>query len=142
MKTSDIVQYRLENQLINLTKCTKPAEVVSWFGAVQAQDYAAAKRALGMRMVQATDKSIEEAFNNGEIIRTHVMRPTWHFAAPEDIRWLLELTGPRVQAFNGSYYRKSGMDKTVFKQSNEIIAKALKGGKQLTRDELDIILAK
>ncbi len=140
MNKLDIANLRFRNQGIVDASFTNPADVVSWFGAVQAQDFAAAKWALGLRMSRATDAGIEEAFNRGEILRTHIMRPTWHFVAPQDIRWLLALTSPRVQAFNGSYYRKSGLDKTIFERSNKIIVKALQGGKQLTRSELDIVL--
>ena len=74
-------------------------------GAVQAQEYHAAKWALALRMRSATDQTIEEAFNNGEILRTHLLRPTWHFVAPEDIRWLLKLTGPRVNLKCSAGYR-------------------------------------
>jgi hypothetical protein len=45
-------------------------------GAVQAQDFAAARWALGLRMHKATATDIERAFNDGTILRTHVMRPT------------------------------------------------------------------
>ena len=59
---------------------------------MQAQDYLGAKWALGLRLPGTTDAKIEQAFNDGAILRTHVMRPTWHFVAPADIRWLLALT--------------------------------------------------
>jgi hypothetical protein len=137
MDTASISQKRIHNQSISDNRFKKPSEVVAWFGAVQAQDFAAAKWALGLRMRNATDRSIEEAFNKGEILRTHVMRPTWHFVTPEDIRWLLALTAARVHAFNGYQYRRSGLDKAVFKGSNSIIEKALLGGKKLTREEID-----
>lgn len=109
-------------------------------GAVQAQEYHAAKWALALRMRTATDQTIEEAFNSGEIIRTHLLRPTWHFVAPEDIRWLLELTGPRVNLKCGTGYRMFELDDAIFKQSNRAIAKALTGGKNLTRSELKAVL--
>lgn len=109
-------------------------------GAVQAQEYHAAKWALGLRMRSATDQTIEEAFNNGEILRTHLLRPTWHFVAPEDIRWLLELTGPRVNLKCGTGYRMFELDGAVFKRANRAIAKALTGGKHLTRSELKAVL--
>src|SRR6185369_16429190 len=110
--------------------------VVRWFGAVQAQDFNAAKWALALRMRKATDGVIEEAFNKGEILRTHVMRPTWHFAAPEDIRWLLQLTAPRVNLRAGPNYRKFELDAEVLKRSNKIFTKVLQGGKHLTRATL------
>jgi DNA glycosylase AlkZ-like len=142
MKSGDIAHQRLANQSISTKRFTNSGDLVAWFGAMQAQDFAAAKWAIGLRLTQATEASIEEAFNTGEILRTHVMRPTWHFVAPQDIRWLLALTAPRVHAFNGSYYRRSGLDKTIFKRSNAVLEKALQGGKQLTRSELDTVLQK
>ena len=109
-------------------------------GAVQAQEYYSAKWALALRMRTATDRLIEEAFNKGEILRTHLLRPTWHFVTPEDIRWLLELTGPRVNLKCGTGYRMFELDAAVFKKSNRAITNALKGGKQLTRAELKAVL--
>ncbi len=136
----DIPQTRLWNQQLTTHKFDKPEEVVSWFGAVQSQDFAAAKWALAQRLKNQTDASIEQAFNDGKILRTHVMRPTWHFVTPLDIRWLLALTAKRVQRFNGHYYRKSGLDKSIFQKSSDVIRKALTGGRQLTRAELNIHL--
>lgn len=115
-------------------------EIVRWLGAVQAQDFNAAKWALALRMRRATDATLEGAFNKGEILRTHVMRPTWHFVAPEDIRWLLQLTAPRVNLRAGPNYRKFELDAAVFKRSNKIFAKALEGGKHLTRPDLKSML--
>ena len=84
----------------------------------------------------ATDDEVDRAFADGAILRTHVMRPTWHFVAPADIRWLLALTAPRVHAANAFMYRKLELDAAVFKRSDAALARALRGGRQLTRDEL------
>jgi hypothetical protein len=104
--------------------------------AVQAQDFPGAKWAVGQRVGHATDASIQEAFQSGRLLRTHTMRPTWHFVLPEDIRWLLKLTSPRVHQASSYYYRKLALDHAAFARSHEIIAKMLQGGKQLTRNEL------
>lgn len=133
----DIATIRLKNQQLISHQFEKPEEVVSWFGAIQSQDFAAAKWALAQRTKNQTDEAIEKAFTEGKILRTHIMRPTWHFVTPADIRWLLKLTSPRVHRFNGSYYRKSGLDKSIFEKSNEIIRKALTGNNRLTRSELN-----
>src|SRR6188768_2841166 len=101
---------RLHNQRLSSSGLTKPADVVAWLGAVQAQDYAGAKWALALRMERATDADIDQAFAAGAILRTHVMRPTWHFVSPADIRWMLALTAPRVHAVSDYYYRKAGLD--------------------------------
>jgi len=133
----DIAYTRLHNQQISNHLFDKPADIVSWFGAIQAQDFAAAKWAIAQRATNQTDEDIEQAFNEGKILRTHIMRPTWHFVTPQDIRWLLALTSPKVQKCNGYYYRRSGLDKTIFEKSNKVIRNALAGDKQLTRNELD-----
>ena len=136
----NITSLRLYNQQLTTHQFDKPFDVVAWFGAMQSQDFAAAKWALALRMNNQTDAEIEQAFNNGDIIRTHIMRPTWHFVAPWDIRWMLALTSPRVRRFNGHYYRKSGLDKSIFQKSNEVIRKALQKDKQLTREEINVKL--
>jgi len=135
-----LVAARLNNQKLSSSKLGRAVDVVRWFGAVQAQDFNAAKWALALRMRNATDAVTEEAFNKGEILRTHVMRPTWHFVAPGDIRWLLELTAPRVNLRAGPNYRKFELDAAVFKRSNKTFIKALQGGKHLTRPALKTLL--
>jgi hypothetical protein len=132
-----VTRQRINAQHLTNTSFSTPGDVLSWMGAIQAQDFAAAKWAISIRMKSSAEAEIEQAFNDGEILRTHILRPTWHFVHPKDIRWMLALTSPRVHAVNGYYYRQSGLDKSVFQKSNDIIAKVLKGGKQLTRTELN-----
>lgn len=136
MQGSDISRRRLANQHLVRPRFKSPADIVRWLGAVQSQDYAAAKWALGLRLKNAVDDDVDRAFNEGSILRTHVLRPTWHFVAPEDIRWMIELTAPRVNALAAYNNRKLELDAKVFKRSNAVLAKALEGGKHLTRDEL------
>jgi hypothetical protein len=140
MTSLDIVHRRLFNQRLVGTAYEKPDEVVRWLGAVQAQEYAGAKWALALRMKGISDAALDQAFADGTILRTHVLRPTWHFVTPADIRWLLELTAPRVNAVNALYYRRLELDDALFAQSNAVLAKALQGGKQLTRSELASML--
>ncbi len=137
----NIAYQRLYNQRLSETTFKTPEEVVGWLGAVQSQDYAGAKWALGLRLQGVTDADIEQAFTEGSILRTHVMRPTWHFVAPTDIRWLLALTAPRVNALNAYYYRQLELDDALFLHSHDAVANALRGGKQLTRVELGSVLA-
>lgn len=102
---------------------------------MQSQDYPAAKWAIGLRASAITDADVERAFNAGDILRTHVLRPTWHFVVPADIRWMLALTGPRVHNMCAHYYRKLEVE-GVLARSRAAIERALVGGKQLTRHEL------
>lgn len=141
MSNTNIALRRLFQQRLAHSPFTKPSEVVSWMGAVQGQEYIDAKWALGMRMVSATDDLIERAFNAGEILRTHMLRPTWHFVAPADIRWIQALTGPRVNAGNAYMYRRLGLDEDLLLRCNDLLARTLEGGKQLTRAELGKVLA-
>jgi hypothetical protein len=140
MISFDIAHQRLHNQHITGTPFERPEDVVQWLSAVQAQDYAGAKWALGLRTHGAVDEDIEQAFTDGSILRTHLLRPTWHFVTPADIRWMLALTAPRVHALNASMYRKLELDSAIFMRSHAALAKALQGGKQLTRDELRGVL--
>jgi hypothetical protein len=135
----EIAHLRLLNQRISLPSFEEPGEVVDWLGVVQAQDFYGAKWALGLRMRGAVDKDIDKAFNDGSILRTHVLRLTWHFVTPNDIRWLLALTAPRVHVASAYMYRRTELDEATFQRSDAVLADALIGGKHLTRDELRVI---
>src|SRR5512144_738248 len=102
-----IAAARLRNQGIEGRSIgAGPAALVARLGAVQSQEFDAAKWALGLRMgPRATDAAIERAFNDGRILRTHVMRPTWHFVARADILWMLKLTAAHVRRSVATYHR-------------------------------------
>lgn len=142
MNNSEIAHRRLRNQGLTKVIFNDAADIVTQLGAVQAQDYAGAKWALAQRLKNTTDLAMDNAFNDGSILRTHLMRPTWHFVSPADIRWLLKLTAPRVHQFSAYMYRQSGLDKALFNKSNRTLEKALRDGKQLTRTELASVLDK
>lgn len=132
----DIAHRRLHSLRLNSGPLTTPLDVVSWLGAVQSQDFAGALWALGLRMSKAVEDDVLRAFNAGAIVRTHVLRPTWHFVAPADLRWLLLVTAPRVHGINSTMYRQGGLDAKTLSRCQTVIAKALKGGHHLTREEL------
>ena len=132
----DIAGRRLLAQHLVTPALATPADVVRTLGAVQAQDYSGAKWGLGMRMREGTDAAIERAFAEGSILRTHVLRPTWHFVTPADIRWLLALTGPRVKQAMMHYDRRLELDEPLYRRSRNVIVRALRDGNHLTRTEL------
>jgi len=138
----DIARQRLARTFLANRPWSSGRDVVRALGAVQAQDYEGAKWALAQRTSGVTDASIEREFESGQILRTHVLRPTWHFVDPSDIRWMLSLTAPRIAAAMASYDRKLELDATVFRRSHAALTKALRDGKHLTRTELKAILAK
>ena len=142
MKTSELLRLRLHHQRIT-DPARQPAQVVRHLVAMQAQEYAMAKWAIGLRLAGAVrDADIERAFNAGKILRTHVLRPTWHFVTPQDIRWLLALTAPRVHVANAFMYRKLEIRAAELSRSTSILVRALEGGEFLTRSALQMILAK
>jgi hypothetical protein len=142
MTIRDIARIRLLHQQLATTNFTTPQQVVSWMIAQQAQEYSMAKWAIGLRAKNLTDVIVEKAFNEGAILRIHLMRPTWHFVAPADIRWLLALTAPRVHALSAFYYRRAELDAKLFSKTQALITKALEGGKHLTRSALQSEFAK
>lgn len=142
MKASltDILRLRLAGQYLTTTGPQSGSSVVSALGAVQSQDYAGAKWALGQRVPKATDATIEGELASGRILRTHVLRPTWHFVSPADIRWMLALTAPRVKAAMAYHDRVNGLTPALARRGVAAITRALAGGNQLTRAELGAIL--
>jgi hypothetical protein len=137
---SDVASRRLQTQRLTGERFTSAVEAVGWLGAVQSQDYAGAKWALGQRTAGATDADLDRLFNEGSILRTHVMRPTWHFVLPADIRWLQELTGPRVRALMAAYGRQWEVDAALLERSSAALVTALGDSRHLTRPELKTAL--
>jgi hypothetical protein len=140
MTPQDIAQSRLYHQQIATTKFKEPSQVVSWLGAMQAQDYTGVKWSIGLRLPGATDTEIEQAIAAQTIVRTWPMRGTLHFVAPEDVRWMLALLTPRIIAQTAGRYRQLELDEAVFARSKELFAQALQGSKLLTRDEMTQLL--
>ena len=134
--STDLIAERLGNQRLISPDAKASVDVVARFGAIQAQDYPAAKWAIGLRAPHCRDSDIDHAFNEGKILRTHVLRPTWHFVAPKDIRWILSISRDRVHQANAYYYRQSGLDAKTLSRSCAMIGKALAGGEAMTRVDL------
>jgi hypothetical protein len=132
---------RLGAQQVAHHQFSEPGEVVEWLGAVQAQDYGAAKWAVALRLAPGvTDANLEQAVGDGTILRTHVMRWTWQFVSPADLRWMLALVAPRLVTRSATRHRQLGLEAATFRRSNSAIEKALRGGRQLTREELAGVL--
>lgn len=135
-----IARRRLANQLLTGVPLRRPADVVGWFGAMQGQEYEPAKWAIGLRLPRATADSIERAIDEGRILRTHVMRPTWHLVRREDIRWLIALTAPRVRQATAYHAKYVELDRRTLVRGAAVIERALAGG-CLTRKEIAAHLA-
>lgn len=129
-------QLRLMSQQLNGTVLKSPKEIVSCMGAMQAQDYNMAKWAIGIRLPNSTLQKVDSALDKGEILRTHVLRPTWHFVAAKDIYWMLELSAPRIKTQLKSRHKELEITPAVLKKGHKIIEKILLPNEFSTREEI------
>jgi len=132
----DIVATRMRAQHLTGAPFGGVVDAVRHFGAVQSQDYPAAKWALGLRVKGAVEGDVDRAYDDGAILRTHVLRPTWHFVAPEDIRWMLALTGPKIHQGMTLRYRHLELDPPTITRAHRLFETWLGGGRHMTRAEL------
>lgn len=140
MTPTYISNLRLQNQQLSSVNTESIRNVVSRMGAMQAQDYTMARWAVGIRLPESTEMMIGESFRKGEILRTHVMRPTWHFVSPDDIFWMIELTGPRLKKSLLPRFNRLGLTPDIITNCQRIIVEALERKNYLTRDELMLCL--
>lgn len=132
----ELLARRLHTQRLSRTPYADPAEVVGWLGAVQSQDYGGAAWAVAQRTTGVRLPDVERAFDDGRILRTHVLRPTWHFVTPADIRWILALTAPRVRMSLRYWDRQLGVDAALLTQSYRALEDILRDGAAFTRAEI------
>ena len=140
MNNENIANIRLINHQLLRTDYTTPRQIVEHFGIVQAQDFNSAKWAIGTRLNGCTEKMIHEAFDKGEILRTHILRPTWHFVTPENIRWMLQLSAKRIMQSMKSRDRELGLTDEIYTKCYRIIEKTLDKDIFPTREELTTIM--
>jgi len=142
MSGQKLACWRLHTHHVWGAPIAQPAAVVRWFGAMQAQEFVPAKWAIAQRCTHVGDAQVEKLYAGGEILRTHLVRPTWHFVHRDDIRWVREATKNRVHQLNGPYYRQLGVEGITFDRCVKLFTKALKGGNELNRRELAEVLQK
>ncbi|NDV69790.1 winged helix DNA-binding domain-containing protein [Dysgonomonas sp. 25] len=130
-----ITKIRRLNQQLAQPRFTTPKDVVSWMGAIQAQEYNMAKWAVGIRCPSARIEDINRALEKGEIIRTHILRPTWHYVAAEDIRWMVMLSGKRIIAGIDSWWKERGKTQDFYPKYHRMLEKILEG-KSLSKEEV------
>lgn len=136
MTLSEIAKYRLTSQQIAETKFKSIQDLVGWMGAIQAQDFPMSKWAVGVRLPGSTEQMIENAIDNAGIIRTHLLRPTWHLVSADDIYWMLELTAPQIKTQLKSRHKFLGLNERLISKSNKVIEKTLLKGINVTREEI------
>jgi hypothetical protein len=135
-----IVRRRLAAQRISTTAFAHPEEVVSWLGAVQAQDYLGALWAVGLRVQGACEEDVERAIAERKIVRTWPMRGTLHFVAAGDARWMVELLARKPLAAAAGRFRALGLDERVLKRARDVVIRSLEGGRRLARPDVYRVL--
>lgn len=155
MEPDAVVRLRLRHQLLRGPAAASPETAVRNLLAVQAQEFAYARWSLAQRSSAqpapaagtrdsgprgATAAEVEEAVADGRILRTHILRPTWHFVHRDDLRWLLALSAPRLHRGNAGMYRRTGIDPATAARSQEVMAASVAGGNHLTREQLANVL--
>ena len=146
MDEREIGWLRLRNQRLapgrpaDGAKFGTAAEVVGWLGAVQSQEYELARWSLGQRSAGVSESDVEAAITSGEIVRTHILRPTWHYVLPADIRSIMRLTAPRVDVQSGQWHQRFGLEEPDFDRGLEVLREALSGGRAMTRREIEVPL--
>lgn len=139
MEPDEVVQRRLQAQMLREPGAVSAEAALRKLLAVQSQEFAYARWSLAQRVPRAapvTATDIEQAVGEGTILRTHILRPTWHFVHRDDLRWLLPLSAPRLELMNAATYRQTGIDAATAARSASVLAGAVAGGNHLTRDEL------
>ncbi len=131
---------RLTNQQLRSPRFDAPGDLVRWMGAVQAQDYAGALWAIGLRTANACESDVEDAIAARSIVRTWPMRRTLHLVPAEDVRWMLRLLASRVIRSSAGRYRALGLDESTFARSRTLLSRALAGGRRLSRQDALAVL--
>ena len=140
MDKREIARLRLRSQRLAHTGLDSIDGVIDWLVCSQSQDYGPGKWSIGQRALGLTDAGLDAALDEGRILRTHILRPTWHFVAPADIRWIQALTAPRVLVQNRHYMTQLELTDELLRQTATILEKAL-DGHPLTRQQLQQALA-
>lgn len=128
-----LVARRLQTQRLIGWQFSSVATAVAHFGAVQAQDLLGSLWAVGQRVSEATESTVEVAIEEGAILRTWPLRGTIHYVTPADVRWLLMLTAERTMRGAAGRHRQLGLEEQDFARSRQALVKALEGGRRLER---------
>ena len=132
-----VIRQRLSTQRLSSTPLDDPAEVVRLLTCVQSQERDHALFSLGLRTRDATYAGLLAAHSDGVFLRTHILRPTWHFVLAEDLRWVLGLTSARVESSMVGRHRQLGLDdERVVGRALDTLAEILAGPTPMTRAEI------
>lgn len=141
MGRRDVLRRRLAVQRLTTPGLPSATDVVALLTCVQSQEWAHGLWSLGMRTgptpaTRSDAAAVQAEFDRGDILRTHILRPTWHYVTPADLTWILTATSARVHQRNASAYRQTGLDPATRERAADLMLEALPDGVALTRAEL------
>jgi hypothetical protein len=137
----DLARWRLRTQHLVAPHLATAAEVVAALLAVQAENPAQSAWAVAARTAAPDGADLARLRDDGGVVRTHVLRPTWHYVAADDVAWLIELTAPRVRRTTQQQLRTvHGMDDRALDRASTVVLEALESS-DLTRADLAGVLA-
>ena len=142
MTPEQITSTRLSAQHLAIPTSVTVQKLVSWMGAMQAQSHTMMPWAVGVRVAGCTFADVERAINRGQIIRTHVLRPTWHLIDVRDAAWMLDLSAPQIKRSVEARWRELELDARTVDRALKVIAKALQKSNFLDRNRLAELLEK
>lgn len=140
MRSEEVLRQRLATQRLRGAGADTAATVVEELTCVQSQEWAHGFWSLGLRTGNLGYADVQREFDAGRFLRTHILRPTWHFVSPADIGWVLAATSARVHQRNATMYRSVGLDRAALERGGEQIVAALTDRGPLTRAELGAVL--
>ena len=141
MDRSDVLRARLATQRLEGPPAATPLQVVSELLCVQSQDAPLARSMIALRCEVGTDAGVRASIAAGEIVRTHILRPTWHYVAASDLRWLLRLTSPKVESGMAARHRQLGLQEPRLAAALEVLEARLRGRAFVNRPVLGATLA-
>lgn len=136
MTSTDIATLRLYAQHIAQADFTSAEQVVSWMGAMQAQDYAGALWSIALRTKNLTQGDVEQAVVDRQIVRSWPMRGTLHFMSAKDAKWMVNLLAPRALNAAKSRREQLNIDETVLEETKRVFKQSLSGGNCLSRPDI------
>lgn len=104
------VSMRLLGQQLAAPQFTRPEDVVSYMGAMQAQEYRLMRWAVAMRTRKPSAQAFRKAYNDGLIIRQHLMRGTWQLIAGKDWHWMMDLCVPKAKSVITGWMKANHID--------------------------------
>jgi hypothetical protein len=141
MDRTAVLVARLATQRLSGPPAADPAQAVSELLCVQSQDAPIARAMIAQRCDRGTEAGVLAAIAAGDIVRTHVLRPTWHYLAATDLRWLLRLTSPKIESGMGARHRQLGLLEPRVAAALEVLAARLDGRQFASRPVLGATLA-